>query len=542
MNFSKLEHITYFSTTRDAEAGKVDSLPNIPGISISAYGKWLDKYKDTRTFQGQMLFNFFSALPRYLEMFGVRCVDDEIRIQECNVPLYSQHKCTQWFSNRLGGVKAELFGSYYAIGSPNYLMHFAVGSYNLHIGIVKASITDEGYVIQRMNNKAFKHVVKKYGKGLPITVSLERRSWGNGWASIDCGNFYDVSNADTLNTLLDVKHSRLLQTKLLPLLNRIDEIANNLNPAFIYAPSTLNFRVSYKCNIQCKHCYNSSSGQEQDCIDADVAIRVIQDAYLVGIRTLSLTGGEPMLFRPLIVKMIEAAAKCKYKNINIVTNAYWGSSEEKALKILNTLFRGGFRPPSANLTISAGEFHQEFINQSSYANVIKAHHEIMGTALRVDFEHSVGKGHLIAELMEYLTSCAIDSSWYRLNVRTSLASVGRWKENQEAYAAPQYPVEELGSCEPTSWFTVEPNGNVLPCCGFNRKIEGIVLGNVNQKSVKEIVDDTAQHPAIQALYNLHMHEIHDKVSRHLKLQGDFTNICEACENVLGSRKVCEFLS
>jgi Fe-coproporphyrin III synthase len=54
------------------------------------------------------------------------------------------------------------------------------------------------------------------------------------------------------------------------------------------------------CNIKCKHCYTSSSPSSKSELRESVIIDCIRDAAELGYGQLALSGGEPLLYEPLI--------------------------------------------------------------------------------------------------------------------------------------------------------------------------------------------------------------------------------------------------
>lgn len=54
-----------------------------------------------------------------------------------------------------------------------------------------------------------------------------------------------------------------------------------------------------RCNLSCRHCYSSSSPQERDILDATLLFDAITDSAALGYDWISISGGEPLLYRPL---------------------------------------------------------------------------------------------------------------------------------------------------------------------------------------------------------------------------------------------------
>lgn len=61
----------------------------------------------------------------------------------------------------------------------------------------------------------------------------------------------------------------------------------------------LQLHPTRRCNLRCLHCYSDSSPEATDELSAAVAGRVVRDAAALGYGVLSVSGGEPFLYRPL---------------------------------------------------------------------------------------------------------------------------------------------------------------------------------------------------------------------------------------------------
>ena len=73
-----------------------------------------------------------------------------------------------------------------------------------------------------------------------------------------------------------------------------------------------------KCNLQCLHCYTSSSPQATEELDIRILRQAIADAAQEGYTMLGVSGGEPMLYKSL-EELLEAA-HCHQMKTSVVSN------------------------------------------------------------------------------------------------------------------------------------------------------------------------------------------------------------------------------
>jgi Fe-coproporphyrin III synthase len=72
------------------------------------------------------------------------------------------------------------------------------------------------------------------------------------------------------------------------------------------------------CNLSCSHCYSSSGPELRESIDPDVLLRLLRVLMDQGYEVVSFSGGEPLLYPPVVEVAREAAAMGF--RVNLVTN------------------------------------------------------------------------------------------------------------------------------------------------------------------------------------------------------------------------------
>ncbi|MBV9390167.1 MAG: radical SAM protein [Chroococcidiopsidaceae cyanobacterium CP_BM_ER_R8_30] len=75
------------------------------------------------------------------------------------------------------------------------------------------------------------------------------------------------------------------------------------------ASRILQIHPSRRCNLQCLHCYSSSSPEERDELSIALLLQALTDASEEGYTVASFSGGEPLLYQPLY-ELLERARSC----------------------------------------------------------------------------------------------------------------------------------------------------------------------------------------------------------------------------------------
>jgi len=63
--------------------------------------------------------------------------------------------------------------------------------------------------------------------------------------------------------------------------------------------ASIQLHVSRRCNIRCLHCYSHSGPEESQELPLDLAQQSVRDAVSEGYGNLAISGGEPLLYKPL---------------------------------------------------------------------------------------------------------------------------------------------------------------------------------------------------------------------------------------------------
>lgn len=86
---------------------------------------------------------------------------------------------------------------------------------------------------------------------------------------------------------------------------------------------TASIDITYKCNFRCKHCFNSSgehSGIKQELSDEKI-LETADEIMDLGVESLCLCGGEPLLRKDLVYKIANLKKKTNTA-LSMVSNGY----------------------------------------------------------------------------------------------------------------------------------------------------------------------------------------------------------------------------
>jgi MoaA/NifB/PqqE/SkfB family radical SAM enzyme len=315
------------------------------------------------------------------------------------------------------------------------------------------------------------------------------------------------------------------------------------NPRTIFDPKSLGFRLTYRCNSKCEHCYCYTDKDSSDATDLrfeDIE-PLISQAKSIGMTGVGLSGGEPFLLMDSIYSIFERAKKTGL-NVNFATNAFWAKHFNKAVNVLTRLKTLGFKPPGDSIAVSAGQFHLPFISRDCSANLIKAYRAVFGVPLpRLDFEYVSGNKEVLSEYVSYLTDQGISDKDYKLVERTVFQTTGNSRIVSDEIIKKRPASVFQGLCPWVKDLIVDPDGDVYPCCGFNRYNKGIVLGNIHDQSLESIRNSAQTNPVMIMLKFHSFAYLHSLVRLEFNLPEDADGLCDICEDIFSNSQHVKYL-
>lgn len=122
-----------------------------------------------------------------------------------------------------------------------------------------------------------------------------------------------------------------------------------------YMLTGIHFLLTYKCNLECDHCFLFCGPTSQGTFTLAQIQKVYDELVKIGtIKWVYFEGGEPFLFYPIMQEALRIAHKMGFKT-GIVTNSYWATAVEDSQIWLKPLKELGI----SDFTISDDLYHSE---------------------------------------------------------------------------------------------------------------------------------------------------------------------------------------
>jgi organic radical activating enzyme len=301
-----------------------------------------------------------------------------------------------------------------------------------------------------------------------------------------------------------------------------------MKPLIIHA---LGIVLTYDCDVVCDHCCNGIPDQENNPPPTWEKCKTIIDrvADLGFLRSLGITGGEPILHYELL-KRVYAYAKREYNiSSSLNTNCNWAVSDTITEDVLSQLKDAGL----SVIGLSVDKYHQKSISIEKINRVIDVSYRL-GLKVVVQTITSNHKWDLAYTKKILGKRAEMCYEFHDSPVTPRGNAASRIPTSELPYR------KELGrGCSVFSIINVDMSGDVVFCCGSVPK-QSLKLfgGNIFYDDLSKLFTKMAYNPILNSLYveqgPKKLMEISDKYLHSTFCSGEYTSVCHACISMIES--------
>ncbi|MCJ7430737.1 radical SAM protein [Candidatus Bathyarchaeota archaeon] len=130
----------------------------------------------------------------------------------------------------------------------------------------------------------------------------------------------------------------------------------------------VHFLLTYRCDLECDHCFVWSSSKAKGVFTTEQINNILTESKKLGtVETVSIEGGEPFLYYPIMVKTARRAMELGFR-VEILSNCYWATCAEDAQEWLIPFAEA----KNVELTLSSDLYHGEKWATEEVKNAAKA--------------------------------------------------------------------------------------------------------------------------------------------------------------------------
>lgn len=280
--------------------------------------------------------------------------------------------------------------------------------------------------------------------------------------------------------------------------------------------------IDRKCNIRCGHCCFSSTPQAEEHLTDEQILRIVKEGCETpAIDTISLSGGEALLRKPLVLEVLRVA-KSYGKAATLVTNGFWGQNKKRAEETLFELKEAGL----CALKISFDDFHQDLLKVEKVKNILDANLSVrIPIAINVAVSKNFSSDRILAALGESLMGVKV--------IKFPIQRVGAAEQYPEESIIRRHRIEDNLTCpgfEPTYHY----DGKVYPCCSPTVFTTGLTFGKAEDLPVERAVSSIERNLLFAAIRQkgfkwLFERCIEERVLDISYIDRSYVDACEMCQ-------------
>jgi Radical SAM superfamily len=303
--------------------------------------------------------------------------------------------------------------------------------------------------------------------------------------------------------------------------------------------SDLGLLMTYRCQVTCPHCVVRAGPNRKECVRLEEVCDWITQlaSYRDGwVRILALTGGEPFYDLSLL-RAVAEFAKERGLLVTVVTNGFWASSHDRAIRVLEAL------EAVSNVAFSTDVYHQVSIPLEYVKNgVVAARRCGKPYLISVCTENRRDPAYL--EIMTTLREFTDDE-----HLRTAIAlPVGRAANQLDSSKYDWADTPPRSACSSSSPI-IFPDGRVVACIGPVIELKTphpLFLGDLRRESLTAILDRAETNTILHMIRVWGPNKLVSLV-RNSDLAGFLperyisSTICQTCYHLMATPRLVNFL-
>lgn len=280
------------------------------------------------------------------------------------------------------------------------------------------------------------------------------------------------------------------------------------------------------CNAKCSKCYQCSvpNGSDTvtlkrlDTVFIKKAIKEAKDIPSLEPR-FHLTGGEAFLHFSECIDLFTYANKLGYEKITATSNCYWAMRMSKAYDCARSLKESGL----SHLEINWDVWNLPDIAPKTIENAIIA---CRAQDIYVNLRVLISKSNSLSDTLVLLDESILDL----VNEISSFPILGIGKTSIELSEDEFISSEGLkGNCCQSLNLTVNPMGNVSPCCAGSDQTDNLSFGNIKLESMVDIYDKMNNSYLLRTLVFYGIGAFVPILEKYnIKIEREHRNICHLC--------------
>jgi hypothetical protein len=281
--------------------------------------------------------------------------------------------------------------------------------------------------------------------------------------------------------------------------------------------------VTRRCNMRCGHCSVESGPDIREEPSETELLDRVRQAAAGGVRSINLTGGEPMLHPRRVLRLVREARRLGVAT-TVTTNGSWGRTVTRARHGVRALLRAGL----GSLAVSVDRYHDEFQGPNPALLIARAAEEA-GLPVRISLVVPAGEDGLALLVAPFEGLRGTRLRFY------GLQPVGR---------ARGLPADTMagavdGFCAACSVPAVTDDGRVTACNGpayFAPASSPLIVGSLRTETLGALLERHRQDPILDTIRTFGPARLRDELRalpgfERFPFRPRYLGICDLCLHV-----------
>ncbi len=281
--------------------------------------------------------------------------------------------------------------------------------------------------------------------------------------------------------------------------------------------------LTRRCNMTCAHCSVKSGPKIREEPTRDELVATLHAAADSGIRSVQITGGEPMIREKIVFDLLKVARK-RGMLATMSSNGFWGKRQSAAWRTVSALKRAGMQ----RITISYDRYHAQFQGPQPALNIARAA-EWFNLPLNINITRVVNDPEIASIVAPFEKRHQLKMRFY------DVQEIGRARE---------LPIAELrgetsGYCTACCVPAITDDGRITACNGpsyFLDDSSPLVIGSLKNTSMAQLIQQHTSDPILETIRRAGperlLRELEDAgVARELGIRRQHSGLCDLCIDI-----------
>jgi hypothetical protein len=281
--------------------------------------------------------------------------------------------------------------------------------------------------------------------------------------------------------------------------------------------------VTRRCNMRCGHCSVESGPDVRGEPSERELLDQVRQAAAADVRSINLTGGEPMLRPRTVLRLVRAARRLGVQT-SLTTNGSWGRTAARARQGTRALRRAGL----GSLAVSIDRYHDEFQGPTPALLIARAAEEV-GLPVRISLVVPAGEDGLAPLVAPFEGLRSTRLRFY------GLQAVGR---------ARGLPTDTMGAavdgfCSACAVPAVTDDGRLTACNGpayFAPASSPLIVGSLGTETLGALLERHRHDPILDTIRTFGPTRLRDELRalpgfESFPFRARYLGICDLCLHV-----------